>query len=59
MIWKILSQFIEKLPEASSDVIQQLRLSIDALTRDKKFIKAAKTQLPVYDPVTFIKKFMN
>ena len=29
------------------------------LSRDKKFIKAAKAQLPVYDPATFIKKFMN
>ncbi|SFP91265.1 Predicted nucleic acid-binding protein, contains PIN domain [Parafilimonas terrae] len=29
------------------------------LSRDKKFIKAAKPQLPVYDPATFIKKFMN
>ena len=29
------------------------------ITKDKKFIKAAKPQLPVYDPATFIKKFMN
>ncbi|HEX5153304.1 MAG TPA: PIN domain-containing protein [Parafilimonas sp.] len=29
------------------------------LSRDKKFIKSAKSQLPVYDPATFIKKFMN
>lgn len=29
------------------------------ISRDKKFIKAAKPQLPVYDPATFIKKFMN
>lgn len=28
------------------------------ITRDKKFIKAAKPQLPIYDPATFIKKFM-
>lgn len=29
------------------------------ISRDKKFIKAAKPQLPVYNPATFIKKFMN
>jgi len=29
------------------------------ISRDKKFIRAAKAQLPVYDPATFIKKFMN
>jgi predicted nucleic acid-binding protein len=29
------------------------------ISRDKKFNKAAKPQLPVYDPATFIKKFMN
>lgn len=29
------------------------------ITKDKKFIKAAKPQLPVYDPASFIKKFMN
>jgi len=29
------------------------------ISRDKKFIKAAKLQLPVYDPATFMKKFMN
>lgn len=29
------------------------------ISRDKKFIKAAKLQLPVYDPATFIKKFMH
>ena len=29
------------------------------ITKDKKFIKAAKPQLAVYDPATFIKKFMN
>jgi len=29
------------------------------ISRDKKFVKAAKPQLPVYDPATFIKKFMN
>ena len=29
------------------------------ISRDKKFIKAAKPQLPVYDPATFIKKFMH
>ncbi len=29
------------------------------ITKDKKFIKAAKPQLPVYDPAGFIKKYMN
>jgi len=29
------------------------------ITKDKKFIKSAKPQLPVYDAATFIKKFMN
>jgi predicted nucleic acid-binding protein len=29
------------------------------VSRDKKFNKAAKAQLPVYDPATFVKKFMN
>ncbi|MGN6352621.1 MAG: type II toxin-antitoxin system VapC family toxin [Parafilimonas sp.] len=29
------------------------------ITRDKKFIKAAKTQLPVCNPATFIKKYLN
>ena len=29
------------------------------ISKDKKFIKAAKHQLPVYHPSIFIKKFMN